>query len=108
MARKVIWSDEAIADLGIIVRSIAVDNRRAGETVGLAVFERTRMLGDFPLAGRVVPEERNPRVRELIAEPYRIIYEVNTRTETMEILRYGMPREAHRSFNVITVTVEAW
>ncbi len=87
MARKVIWSDEAIADLGALVRYIAADNRSAAEAFGRAVLDRTRMLQDFPMAGRVVPEEHNPHVREIIVEPYRVIYEINAPTETVDILR---------------------
>jgi len=51
------------------VRYIAADNRFAAEALGLAVFERTRMPGSFPAAGRMVPELQNPNVREIIVEP---------------------------------------
>ncbi len=87
MARKVIWSDEAIADLGTIVRYIEADNRTAAATLGSSILERTRMLAEFPLAGRVVPEERNPNVRELVVEPYRVIYETGRHAESIEVLR---------------------
>lgn len=86
MARKVVWSDEAIADLGTIVRYIAADNRTAAEALGLAVLERTRMLASFP-AGRTVPEEHNSNVREIIVEPYRVIYEICLDGERVNILR---------------------
>jgi len=43
------------------------------------------MLGDFPYAGRRVPEEHDANVRELIVEPYRIIYEVSD--SSIDILR---------------------
>ena len=87
MARKVIWSDEAIADLGAIVSYIAVDNRSAAAALGRTILDRSKMLADFPQAGRVVPEERNPSVREIIVEPYRIIYELNSTTGTVDVLR---------------------
>ena len=87
MARKVIWSDEAIADLAAIVRYIAADRPVTAERFGLTIFERTRKLADFPLAGRIVPEERDAAVREIIVEPYRIIYEVNPDGQTVDILR---------------------
>jgi len=35
---------------------------------------RTDILHDHPEAGRIVPEYRNPRVREIIYPPYRIVY----------------------------------
>ncbi len=76
MARKVIWSDEAIADLADVVRRIAQDNRSAAEKVGWAILESTRMLEQLPFAGRMLPEERKPTVREIIQPPYRVIYEL--------------------------------
>ena len=85
MAWKVIWSEEAIVDLGAVVRYIAADNRSAAEALAQTVFERTRMLGDFPYAGRRAPEEHDANVRELIVEPYRIIYEVSD--SSIDILR---------------------
>jgi toxin ParE1/3/4 len=87
MARKVIWSDEAVADLVTIVSYIAADNRTAAEKLGLEIFDRTRLLSDFPQAGRLVPEERDPAVREIIVEPYRVIYEISAKSQTVDILR---------------------
>ena len=87
MARKVIWSDEAIADLATIVGYIAADNRMAAEKLGLEIFDRTRLLSDFPHAGRIVPEERDPAVREIIVEPYRVIYEISAKNQTVDVLR---------------------
>ena len=87
MARKVIWSDEAIADLAAAVSYIATDRPIVAEKFGLAIFEKTRQLANFPLIGRILPEENNPAVREIIFDPYRIIYEVNPDSQTVEILR---------------------
>ena len=87
MARKVIWSDEALADLGAIVSYVAADNCSAAESLGRTILERTRILAEFPQAGRVVPEERGPSVREIIVEPYRVIYELNATTGTVDVLR---------------------
>lgn len=87
MARKVIWSDEAIADLATIIGYIAADNRPAAEKLGLEIFDRVRLLSDFPQANRQVPEERDPAVREIIVEPYRVIYEINANSQTVDILR---------------------
>jgi toxin ParE1/3/4 len=87
MARKVIWSRTAIGDLGAIVRYVAADNRSAALALGHAIFERTRVLMEFSHSGRVVREIDNPNVRELILEPYRIIYEINANGETIDIVR---------------------
>jgi toxin ParE1/3/4 len=45
------------------------------------------MLADFPQAGRILPEERDPNVREIIVEPYRVIYELSRNGLSVEILR---------------------
>jgi toxin ParE1/3/4 len=87
MARKVIWSDGAIADLAALVRYIAADRPFAAERFGQTILEATRKLAEFPHAGRIVPEEGNPSVREIIVEPYRVIYEVNANGQTVAILR---------------------
>ncbi len=76
MAGKVIWSDDAIADLAAIVRHIAADNPAAALKTGAAILESTRLLGEFPLAGRILPEEGRNWVREIIYSPYRVIYEL--------------------------------
>ncbi len=76
MARKVIWSDDDIGDLAALVRYIAADNRPAAERTGRAILELTRMLEEFPLAGRILPEDRRATLREIIRDPYRIIYEL--------------------------------
>jgi toxin ParE1/3/4 len=76
MARKVIWSDDAIADLAALVSHIAEDNRRAAERTGRAILEQARMLEIFPQAGRILPEDGRPSVREIQYPPWRIIYEL--------------------------------
>jgi plasmid stabilization system protein ParE len=73
-------------DLGAVVRYIAFDNSYAAEALARTIFERTRMLADFPHAGRRVPEEHDAKVREIIVEPYRIIYELSE-SATVDILR---------------------
>jgi plasmid stabilization system protein ParE len=87
MARKVIWSDEAIADLAAAVRYIAADRPNVAEKFGLIIFDQTRKLADFPLIGRILPEENDAAVREIIHDPYRIIYEVSADGQTVDILR---------------------
>ena len=87
MARKVIWSDEAIADLAGLVRYIAADDPAAAERMGRKIFERTRVLEEFPLTGRIVPEVSDPAVREVIVGPYRVVYELDEGGPSLAVLR---------------------
>jgi len=72
MACKLIWSPAARHDLRDIVRFIARDNPERAESFGYELVRRTDILHDHPEAGRIVPEYRNARIREIIYRPYRL------------------------------------
>ena len=72
MACKLIWSPAARDDLRDIVRFIARDNPERAESFGYELVRRTDILHDHPEAGRIVPEYRNARIREIIYRPYRL------------------------------------
>ena len=87
MACKLIWSPAARDDLRDIVRFIARDNPRRAESFGYELMTRTDILHDHPEAGRIVPEYRNPRVREIIYRPYRIVYRLDIERQLVQIAR---------------------
>ncbi len=76
MAYKIIWSLQARDDLREIVSFIAVGNPAAAASFGLQIITRTDSLANFPQLGRVVPEQHDENIREIILRPYRIIYRV--------------------------------
>ena len=45
------------------------------------------MLRQHPEIGRIVPEYRNPKIREIIFRPYRIVYRVDYERKSAEIAR---------------------
>ena len=45
------------------------------------------MLEQFPEIGRVVPEEQDENIREIILPPYRIIYRVLAEAQVVAIAR---------------------
>lgn len=73
---QVIWTEQAYDDLQAIYEYIAVDSERYARLLTDKLFDRSQILSSFPEMGRVVPEMRNPAVRELIEGNYRIIYEI--------------------------------
>ena len=87
MAFKIIWSEEAIEDLGRLTTFIAADDPAAAYKVGSAVIRKTRRLEEHARLGRIVPERKDPRIREVIHPPYRIIYRVNDDLKSVDILR---------------------
>ena len=87
MAFKVIWTQSALTDLEQIVRYIAVENSNAARRFGLTLIRRIEELAGFPRKGRIVPEKGKEILREIIAAPYRVVYEVSDGDRTIRILR---------------------
>jgi len=65
MARKIIWSFEATADLEAIADYIARDSSFYAAAFVLEVREASRSLNEFSERGRIVPELSNSSIREL-------------------------------------------
>ena len=87
MACKLIWSPASRDDLRDIVRFIARHNPRRAESFAYQLMARTDVLQQHPEIGRSVPEHRDPRIREIIFRPYRIVYRVDSERELVEIAR---------------------
>jgi toxin ParE1/3/4 len=82
---KLIWTDQAINDLGDIGDYIAENSEKYAKLIVKKLFERTDILKTFPQAGRIVPEKNEEDLRELIEGNYRIIYEIIS-TDQINIL----------------------
>ena len=87
MAFKIVWSEQALDDLKAIVGFIARDNPTVAETFGYQLISKVDLLAQFPQLGRVVPEESDETIREIIFRPYRIIYKVLTEQQLVAIAR---------------------
>ncbi len=73
---KLIWTDQAIEDLGIIGEYIAENSEKYAKLTIKKLYDRTQILKEFPRTGRIVPEKNEETLRELIEGNYRIIYEI--------------------------------
>ena len=76
MAREVIWTQSAIDSLVEAAEYIAKDSPSYGSALTLSAEAAAESLLEFPNRGRVVPEFREPKIRELIIGSYRLIYSV--------------------------------
>lgn len=97
MGFKIVFTKPAIADLQGLVAFIARDNPQAAERFGYEIISKAEKLDAFPLHGRVVPEFKIENIREVIHQPYRIVYRVREEQKMIEILRVwhaarGIPR----------------
>ncbi len=78
----------AVRDLEDITALIARENHEAAERFGLKLIEEALSLGRFPKIGRVVPEFRDPTLRELVHGRYRIIRRVRETLKRIQIIRF--------------------
>jgi addiction module RelE/StbE family toxin len=68
------WTDPAVADLDHIQDYIARDSVEYADALVERLILSVDRLASFPESGRRVPEAKDPRVRELLIEGYRMIY----------------------------------
>jgi toxin ParE1/3/4 len=78
MAKRVVWSARALADVESIAAYISSDSPAYATIVVKKIVKLARQLARFPQSGREVPEFQDPSLRELLAYSYRIIYKVDT------------------------------
>ena len=73
---RLVWTEEAIRKLEDIRDYLAIDQKApeaAFNTVN-KIINRAPDILDQPRVGRQVPEYQDPDVRELLIDPYRLIY----------------------------------
>ena len=74
MSRQVHWSATARGHVLAITQYIARSSPVYAERWSDRVLHRTEQLALFPESGRLVPEAKQPDIRELFEGSYRIIY----------------------------------
>ncbi|HEU6448821.1 MAG TPA: type II toxin-antitoxin system RelE/ParE family toxin [Verrucomicrobiae bacterium] len=87
MAFKIIWSQQARDDLQAVVLFIAQNNLPVAESFGYLLMSKVDVLAQFPQIGRVVPEENDETIREIIFRSYRLIYKILAGKEMVAIAR---------------------
>jgi len=86
MVPKVVWSDQALADLRAIKDYIARESPSAAKSVVSAIEEAADGLVDFPRAApRMVPEFEDTDRRETFIHEYRLMYRIES--DSIYILR---------------------
>lgn len=76
MARRLVWSPEAIEDIESIASFIERDSLWYAKAVASRIVETAETIPDYPEMGRVVPEIGDSAIRERFVYSYRIIYRV--------------------------------
>jgi toxin ParE1/3/4 len=85
MARTLIWSAGARADLNDIEAYIAANSPVNARRVVDRIREAANKQRDFPYSARMVPELHDPNRREIFVHQYRVMYRVTP--GRIEVLR---------------------
>jgi len=89
MARRVVWTQAASADLEEAADYIARDSRYYAAAFVREVRAAGRSLRVFWERGRVVPELRRHEIRELLVRSYRLVYSVDAKQIHVLALIHG-------------------
>jgi toxin ParE1/3/4 len=86
VAYKVLFTDDALVDLEIILDYIRADNPSAAERFGTSLLNHVELLQSFPRMGIVVP--KRPGIRKLVHTPVRVYYRLHEDRGLIEILHF--------------------
>jgi len=75
VAYKILYNEDALADLEIILDYIRSDNPAAAERFGTALLNHVELLQSFPRLG--TPVSRLPEVRKFLHSPVRVYYRIH-------------------------------
>jgi len=96
---EVVFTEQSLSDINDIAEYIANDSVHYASLQVEKFFNKTDILTDFPLIGRIVPELNLKNVRELIEGNYRIIYKVVNKN-TIHILAVHHSRRLLKRSNI--------
>ena len=88
---RIVWSPTARRRTAEAIEFVARDRPLAALDWYEGLVQRIELLRELPEQGRVVPEWYEEGVREILWEPYRVIYEVSS--DEVQILTLSHARQ---------------
>jgi toxin ParE1/3/4 len=95
---KVTVSPQAAEQLIAITAWIARDNPDRAESFGKELLDRINILATFPSAGSNFRSSK--RFRKLVAEPYLIVYRIDSEKHQVEVVSFRHGRRNPRSAGI--------
>jgi len=78
MAYRIFWTPIAVQDLRDICDFISRNNVVAAQRMGEELIKQSEAMAAFPMSGRMVPEKKDPLIRETLVGSYRINYRLTS------------------------------
>ena len=86
MDYKIFITEDALADLKILLDYIGADNMNAANRFGSSLLNHVGLLGSFPRLGAPIPHR--PDLRELLHAPIRVFYRIREDSSSVDILHF--------------------
>ena len=86
MAYKILYTEDALADLENILDYIRADNPAAAARFGHALLNHVDLLARFPHIGS--PLNQREGVRKILHTPVRVYYRIEAQSEVIEVLHF--------------------
>ena len=86
MGYKILFTEDALVDLEIILDYIRADSPEAANRFGAALLNHVELLQTFPRIGGPVP--KRPGIRKLLHTPIRVYYRIREHPGLIEILHF--------------------
>ena len=86
MGYKILFTEDALVDLEIILDYIRADSPEAATRFGTALLNHVELLQTFPRIGVAVP--RRPGIRKLLHTPIRVYYRIREDPGMIEVLHF--------------------
>lgn len=81
------WSRKALDTLDERLSSIAQFNPEAAHQLRVSILSTLEHVREFPQSARMVPEEGDHKIREVLREPFRIMYEIHPKELRILVVR---------------------
>lgn len=75
---EIIWTRLALSKIDDYIQYISRDHAETAEAWAEELVKRIDQLSDHPESGRMVPEFKDPLLRELIVGNYRVHYRISS------------------------------
>jgi toxin ParE1/3/4 len=92
MAREVVWTDAAWEDLEAVAAYIARDSEAYAAAFVEEIKAAATSLAEMAERGQIVPEFRDASIRELLVQPYRLVYLLSERQVRILAIIHGARR----------------